>query len=87
MLDFSSGMFIVIFSDFKSLIINWGRIAISFLIPVIDRLMRPSLNEDKKPLAMTEKQADDLVFGLTLNMTPAVVVKSRFELNGHFLAK
>ena len=47
MLDFSSGMFIVIFSDFKSLIINWGRIAISFLIPVIDRLMRPSLNEDK----------------------------------------
>lgn len=44
-------------------------------------------NEDKKPLAMTEKQADDLVFGLTLNMTPAVVVKSRFELNGHFLAK
>lgn len=58
------------------------------LVTEVERSIKTcSLNEDKKPLAMTEKQADDLVFGLTLNMTPAVVVKSRFELNGHFLAK
>lgn len=43
-------------------------------------------NENEKPLAMTEKQAEDLVFGLNLNMTFAVVVKSKFELEGHFLA-
>ena len=58
------------------------------LVTSIDKASKAAYwNENEKPLSMTAAQADDLVFGLILNMTPAVVVKSRFELQGHFIAK
>lgn len=58
------------------------------LVTSIDKASKAAYwNENEKPLPMTAAQADDLVFGLILNMTPAVVVKSRFELQGHFIAK
>ena len=58
------------------------------LVTSIDKASKAAYwNKNEKPLPMTAAQADDLVFGLILNMTPAVVVKSRFELQGHFIAK
>ena len=44
-LEFSSGIFISILSQFKSFIINWGSIFIGFLMLVIFRFKRPDLKD------------------------------------------
>lgn len=59
----------------------------SFVTSVDNRNRMCHWDTDKKPLAMSSTTANDLAEGLMMNFFTAVVVKSFFELDKHFVSE